>query len=271
MKNMDFNIINSILERESWDTMVSEKHLLNEIVNSYAAILRDNLVGIYLHGSLAMDCFNPLLSDIDFIVVVKDKPLNEDMRRLVNILLDLSEIGPQGGFEMSALLEKDTKNFKYPTPFILHYSNKYKDKYINEPSYICGDFEDSDLAAHFVVIRERGICLIGKSINEVFQEIPRKYYIDSIMNDVINSKDEISENQIYYILNLCRVLCFLKEEKVFSKKEGGEWADTRLPAKYKDIIEAALNTYDQGRKFNIENDRLIEFADFMLKEIKLLQ
>jgi hypothetical protein len=28
-------------------------------------ILKENLVGMYLHGSLAMDCFNPARSDID--------------------------------------------------------------------------------------------------------------------------------------------------------------------------------------------------------------
>jgi streptomycin 3"-adenylyltransferase len=216
------------------NTKVDCPLLLNEIVNSYSTILKDNLVGIYLHGSLAMNCFNPLVSDIDFIVVVKSKLLFEDMRKLINVLLELSDVGPQNGFEMSVLLEKDTiVNFKYPTPFILHYSDMYKDKYMNDANYICGGFEDTDLAVHFVIIRERGIALIGKPINEVFQKIPQKYYIASIMNDIIDARVKIINNPVYNTLNLCRVLCFLEEGKICSKKEGGEWAKAKLPVDYK--------------------------------------
>lgn len=247
--------------------MIPAEQLLDKIVYTYLSILKDNLVGIYLHGSLAMNCFNPLFSDIDFIVVVKEKPSNRDMRKLIDVLIELSDMGPEKGFEMSVLLEDEAVNFKYPTPFILHYSNMYKNKYINYPDYICCDSEDPDLAAHFVIIRERGKCLAGKPINEVFKMIPTKYYTASIMNDVIDSKYEIPNNPTYYVLNLCRVLCFLKEGKVCSKKEGGEWAKLNLPAKYNDIIESALNTYSYASESNIEKNRLIEFADFMLEHI----
>jgi len=34
-------------------------------------ILGNNLVGIYLHGSAAMGCFNPKKSDLDLILIVK--------------------------------------------------------------------------------------------------------------------------------------------------------------------------------------------------------
>ncbi len=35
-----------------------------------AHLLADNLIGVYLHGSLAMRCFNPVVvSDIDVLVV----------------------------------------------------------------------------------------------------------------------------------------------------------------------------------------------------------
>ena len=46
------------------------RNLVNHVLEDYRAILADNLVGFYLHGSLAMGCFNPELSDIDFLAVV---------------------------------------------------------------------------------------------------------------------------------------------------------------------------------------------------------
>jgi streptomycin 3"-adenylyltransferase len=251
--------------------MLPTNQILDKIVYNYKNILQDNLVGIYLHGSLAMNCFNCNSSDIDFLVVVSVKLSFNVMRELVEVLLQLSENGPKKGFEMSVILESDAKNFKYPTPFVLHYSESHKEKYLSQPDYICGGFEDPDLAAHIVITQERGICLYGKPINQVFETVPKKYYIESIKNDVASSKEDIVDNPIYYILNLCRVLNFLLEGTICSKKEGGEWACFSLPQKYKDIIESALVTYNDANKlFSVNSERLIDFADFMLKEIKNL-
>ncbi len=49
----------------------SIQSLLNRIVEGFRHILGGNLVGIYLHGSLAMGGFNPRTSDIDFLIVLK--------------------------------------------------------------------------------------------------------------------------------------------------------------------------------------------------------
>lgn len=251
--------------------MIPVQQILDDLVSSYHKILQRNLIGLYLHGSLAMGCFNPYSSDIDFLVIVKEKPTLNEMRKLVDVLLKLSKIGPKKGFEMSVLLEDDAKNFEYPTNFVLHYSEAHKDRYINQSDYICGGFGDPDLAAHIMILRERGVRLIGKPIDEVFQAIPKKYYIESIKNDVETSKEEIINNPIYYVLNLSRVLCFLQDGKICSKKEGGEWANTNLPAKFIDIIQSALNAYsDINNVFEIEPNRLVDFADFMLKEIQNL-
>ena len=39
--------------------------IMDSITNKFSEILGDNLIGIYLHGSVAFGCYNPLLSDID--------------------------------------------------------------------------------------------------------------------------------------------------------------------------------------------------------------
>ncbi len=43
--------------------------LLNMLAIEYQQILSDKYIGLYVHGSLAMDCFNSEQSDIDFLVV----------------------------------------------------------------------------------------------------------------------------------------------------------------------------------------------------------
>lgn len=249
--------------------MINTDKILSEIVSSYHYILKDNLVGVYLHGSLAMNCFNPNSSDIDLLIVVRESIEFKKMRNLINVLLKLSENGPKKGFEVSVLLEKDLINFKYPTPFLLHYSGQYKERYLNDGNYICGNSYDSDLAAHIVITKHRGICLFGKPIDHVFKDVPKKYYIESIKGDVISSKTDIINNPVYYVLNLCRVLYYLREEVICSKLEGGQWACLNVPEQYRDLIKIALMTYrDSSIIFSYETQKLIDFAEFMLGTFK---
>ena len=60
------------------------KELVSSILRNYHKILGTNLIGFYLHGSLAMDCFNPLVSDVDFLAVVKQKPTVEQKKTIID-------------------------------------------------------------------------------------------------------------------------------------------------------------------------------------------
>lgn len=246
------------------------EEIFNKILIEHRKILNDNLVGIYLHGSLVMGCFNENSSDIDYIVVIKEKISFEIKRRIIDFLIDLSQYAPKKGVEMSIVLEGSIKNFIYPTPFELHYSKSIHERYINDTNYICGDLVDKDLAAHITVINHKGVCLYGKPINEVFGKVPDRYYIDSIIYDIENAQEEILNNPVYYVLNLCRVLYYLRERVVSSKYEGGEWAKEILPGKYFDLIEQAVNIYgDKIENIEWNEEELINFAEFMIKEIKI--
>lgn len=245
-----------------------EQHIqtiLDKIVLEYERLLEDNLIGIYLHGSLAMGCFNEKFSDIDYIVIVKEKIPFEIKKRIIDFILNISQYVP---IEMSIILEKDIKQFIYPTPFELHYSKEHSFKYVNDAGYICGDSVDKDLAAHVTVIKYRGVCLHGRPIHEVFGQVPEEYYLDSILYDIEDVQEEITNNPVYYVLNLCRVLYYLRERVVSSKYEGGEWAKGILPGKYFDLIEEAINIYiGKMDNINVSKEELIHFAEYMLKEI----
>ncbi|QHS21759.1 nucleotidyltransferase domain-containing protein [Virgibacillus sp. MSP4-1] len=42
---------------------------VNQLAQIYQTQLKANLIGIYLHGSLAMGCYQPGKSDIDILAV----------------------------------------------------------------------------------------------------------------------------------------------------------------------------------------------------------
>jgi len=254
------------------------QELIEQFVEQNRSILKDNLVGVYLHGSAVMGCFHPKESDIDLLVVVKEDISDEDKKSYMDMVVALNEKAPQKGIELSIVKEKDCKPFVYPTPFELHFSIAHLDWYCSNPEDYIAKMKgtDKDLAAHFTIIYHRGRVLYGKDIREVFGEVSSADYMDSIRCDIEGAKEEIFENPMYMILNLCRVLAYKKENLILSKKEGGEWGinywsepmenhDKHLS--YKKLIEAALKEYETAVTMQMEAAIAAEFAEAMLQQI----
>ena len=254
--------------------MISQEidSLLNSFVGQSKDILKDNLVGVYLHGSLAMGCFNPKRSDIDLIIVVNE-PLSAPIKReYLEMVVEHDANGPAKGIEMSIVLENVCKPLVYPTPFELHFSKGHLDWYKEDPDEYIREMNgtDKDLAAHFTIINKRGKCLYGPSIKEVFGEVPSSDYMDSIWYDVENAKKEITKYPMYLTLNLTRVLAYKEEGLVLSKKEGGEWAIDKLPEEYHLLVRAALNEYLENVDVVYDKRLAKRYAKYMIKRIKHL-
>ena len=231
--------------------------------------LNDRLTGIYLHGSAVMGCYQPEKSDLDFLIVA-DAVLSEaEKRRFMDRLLELDHDCPGKGIEMSIVTKDVCNPFVYPTPFILHYSRMHTEWYRRDPEDYIRKMNgtDRDLAAHFTVIRSRGCCLYGLPVQEVFGEVPEQDYLDSIWNDVSGAEEEITENPMYLILNMARILAYLKEKKVMSKKEGGEWGLKFLPEQYHPLIRSALQEYENGNDVRYDREAAKNYAAYMLKQI----
>lgn len=195
---------------------MTKQDLLKQIKKTYSDILNDNLVGIYVHGSIAFGCFHWEQSDIDFLVVVRRVPSLQEKIQLISALLTLEPYAPPKGFKMSVIREEFCRHFSYPTPYELHFSNAYREICRVNPTAFCAGMHgtDKDLAAHITVVRAVGQTLCGKPINDVFDEVPKAYYLDSISCDIENAVQDVADHPVYIILNLCRVLAFVREGSV---------------------------------------------------------
>ena len=244
--------------------------LLDKFIKYSKDILKENLCGVYLHGSSVMGCFNPVKSDVDLIVIIYDTMSDDDKREFMKTVVELNNIAPPKGIEMSIVRKEVCDPFIYPTPYELHFSAGHLDWYNEDPEDYIKEMNgtDKDLAAHFTIIRKRGRCLYGLPIEEVFGIVPKRDYFDSIWFDVEEARDDIKENPPYVILNLPRVLAYCREEKVLSKKEGGEWALCNLPAEFHPLIQNALNEYTKNEDVEYDEKLSDKYAEYMLKQIK---
>lgn len=246
------------------------KDVLDAFVAQSREILKDSLCGVYLHGSAVMGCFNPQKSDLDLIVVVSAPPTDAAKRAFLDMTAELNASAPEKGIEMSIVRRDVLKPFVYPTPYELHFSAGYLDWYRDDPKDYIEEMHgtDKDLAAHCTVIRARGKCLYGPPIDEVFGEVPQADYMDSIWFDVENAREEITTCPMYLTLNLARVLAYCKEGTVLSKKEGGAWALSHVPAAFHPLIQAALREYTEGETVAYDAACAERYADYMLQEIQ---
>lgn len=251
-----------------------EKYL-TRFVEAAQESMVDNLLGIYLHGSAAMGCFNPKSSDLDLLVGVLTGLDDSTKRRFMDKVVKLHEDfvlesgSSHAGIEMSLLLQKDCKPFVYPTPFDLHFSAMHLKWYKDNPEDYIQKMKgtDEDIAAHITITRARGRCLFGMPIEDFFGQVPAENYFDSIRGDVENAESEITENTNYLVLNLARVLAFKKDGLVLSKKEGGQWALENIPSEYHEIVKTALAEYENGVPGQYDEVEARQYASFMLKMI----
>ncbi len=258
------------------DCPVEVRSQVNRLTESFKTQLAENLIGIYLHGSLAMNCFNPLRSDIDLLVVTHRGMTIETKRGLAKLLLENS--ARPSPVEISFLRREDMFPWRFPMPFDFHYSEDWRASFKRDLAD--GNWKrwndvrrfDEDLATHITITNRRGLCLYGTPVSDVFPLVPKWDFTASVLEDVHSAKfgfDAVLKFPVYVVLNACRTYGFLKTGQVMSKEEGGIWALRELPVRFNETIAGALNEYRNGTNESaLTKERLIEFAEFMQSEIK---
>lgn len=241
------------------------RETLEEMLSTVHSILGENLNGIYLYGSLAMGCFQPRSSDIDIILVVKEKLTKEVRRRIFEYLkktgskdrpIELSIVG------MGALQDP-----RYPMLVDLHYEY-WGNMFENE--------RDNEILSNLYTTRKRGFCVWGMPISEVFSRIPARHHLRSVIEDLEQTRCYLHEKPervgydaaVYWVLGSCRILAFIREKKVLSKLEGGQWGLANLPEEYHKLVQQALFCYKGEKKDSVWNHKELEtFADYMTNAI----
>jgi streptomycin 3"-adenylyltransferase len=229
------------------DCPADVRRQVDDFLAGLRAILDENLLGVYLHGSLAMGCFNPARSDIDLLIVTHEGMAVETKRQVAELVLRFSK--HPCPIELSFLIGRDIAEWQRPTPFDFHYGESWHERI--ERALATGDWRnwngapqmDDDLAAHFAITRHRGVRLFGAPIAETFPVVPPKDYVDSIVGDFWWGLERIKLYPVYFVLNGCRNVAYLTEGLIGSKDEGGEWALRHFPEEFRGIVASALDAY----------------------------
>lgn len=229
----------------------AQRHL-DDLVRGMRGVFGEGLVGVYLHGSLSLGCFNPALSDIDVLVVTK-RPLTSTEREGLAPLLAAG-----GRIEISFLSEPSLRRWRHPAPYDLHFAWK--------GSRLVGPGEDHDLAAHVTVARHGGVALLGPPPTDVLPDVPWEDYEDSLRRDLETCGEH--GGGIYAVLSPARIWATLTEHVVHSKATGAAWALDRAPHEFRPLLSRVLETYRTGTSEpRFDRDEVRPFVDFVIGQL----
>jgi predicted nucleotidyltransferase len=262
------------MRRVLYDCPAAVRDQIGALVAGVRSVLGGKLAGIYIHGSLAMGCFNPASSDIDVIVLTRRSIAPSDRLQLVALLLERSR--RPSPIEISFMRRSALRPWRYPAPFELHFSEDWRARFEANPVRALAAqrrINDPDLAAHIAVTRARGIRLTGAPIAGVFPAVPKADLLDSVLRDFSWSSRRIERAPVYFILNACRILTLFASGAICSKPEGAAWALARIVPEHAPLVRRALRVYSGAVNFNrarFDRRELRLFAAYARREIRRL-
>ncbi len=239
--------------------------LLTLLSKSLQEIFENQLVGLYLTGSLTYGDFDRSSSDIDFLAVLK-RPLSKiQVERLRNMHTHIGERYPiwaqriEGSYITKDMLS-NIEPPKIPRPYI-NGGKLYDAPYGNE------------WLLNLHVLYECGVTLVGPEpkkligpvdINLVREASKRDLYEEwePKLNNFLDLED--GHFQAYLILTLCRILHIEKNDEVASKKAAAAWVKKTYPM-WNNLIEKAEN-WQYGQEMTALEETL-NLLRFTLKEV----
>lgn len=235
-------------------------NLLAELKTHTAHILKKNLVGIYLYGSLTQAAFNSKHSDIDCIVVTRR---------------DLSATAFAG---LDQWLTASAKSNPWTTQLQMLFLAKNKILTMNAKAclYQFGQLTRSSSDGNpipWLNILKSGVVLVGVPPNTFVPKITHQmlrqalerelgYLREEICSKTKSQWRDVPKYRVYAVFTLCRILYSWKKGLIASKPKAAHWVIEHQATPFNELIGKAL-AYVRDESGRIALRQLKQFIDFV--------
>lgn len=239
-------------------------HLSNEILK----ILGNNLIGLYLFGSLTYGDFNASSSDIDLVAIINRALNQNELEQVKQLHNDVAKRYKKWN---------DRTECSYTPIDMLPNILPPKEP---RPYYGGGIFYDAaDYGNEWIInnylLYQHGIPLMGVDFKELIKPIDiidvQKACIQDLFREwepKITDSEWLGNNhyQSYIVMNLCRILYTVACGRTATKKVSSEWVRNKYGLKWQELIRTAEN-WEYGKKMSLKN-ATIDFISFVINEVK---
>ena len=236
------------------------REVLNIFVAEVQAELADNLVGIYLVGSLASGDFD-LDSDVDFLVVINTEltATNEIHLQAIQRQIYALNCYPAQHLEGSYITLVDLNDWNTVGEKELYYFD-------NGSTAFEYSVHDNNWHVRWI-LRERGLSLIGPAQETFLSPIPTSELLGEMKTSMRQIRSAFAAaisqplnflnsqfGQSFVVLTYCRMLHTLYTGEVQSKKAGAQWAEQSVAPEWRELIDRAWHDRE-GVRFGVKIGR----------------
>jgi len=212
-------------------------------VGGLTELLGDELVGVYLHGSLALGTFDPGQSDIDFLVVSERDLGVHDVERLDGLHRALGDRLDGSYLPRDVVRRYDSARVMHP-----HIESRGGRLFV--------DHHGGETVIHRYVLRKCGVVLLGPPLRELIDHIDAEQlrwgvcHVLTIWWAPMLAQPPAwlfePPYQAYAVVTMCRVRYTLDCDDVVSKPAAAEWALAQLEPEWHSLIRRAVAREDCG-------------------------
>lgn len=245
--------------------------LLDDLLAQMQTVLGQQLVGVYLYGSLVWGDFDRESSDIDLVVATASDINAQEFSSLDTMQLGFVGKHPywDGRIEIAYVSTATLQTFK---------SHTYKLAVISpgEPFHI--KESDPGWLMNWYMVQEQGRTLFGPAPATLIDPISKQAFIQTVKQHADRWGEWVHESrsrpsQAYAILTMCRALYTCTHGVQVSKRQAAEWAAEELP-EWSNLINSAIvwraawrdETVDPAATF----PETVRFVQFMRARIGAL-
>ncbi|HEU4784139.1 MAG TPA: aminoglycoside adenylyltransferase domain-containing protein [Ktedonobacterales bacterium] len=250
--------------------------ILALMLTSIQDVLDDQLVGLYLYGSLSSGDFDPASSDVDFLAVTREaitenapafERLREMHRRIAASGLPFADHLEGSYIPQAAWRRYDPANALHPTigkdwPFKLGYP-------------------DANWIIERAIVRERGVVLYGPPPETLIDPVSPEQLREATCQQLADVWQPRIDDQYdhwprpclfpaFVVLTLCRALYTLQHGAFCSKPVAAGWAAQTHPAWEPVIAWAEAHRADHGETTPAEFAGAIAWLREALAEARTL-
>lgn len=229
----------------------------DEVVAQLGKLLGEDLVGVYLGGSVALGDYVPGRSDVDVLVVCRTALPRARKVAVAEALRHESLPCPARGLELVLYRETSVRVASAAAGFELNLNSGAR-----MPFHV--SFDPSEEPRFWFVLdrsitRERGIGLHGPSAKDLFAPIPRPAILGALAEALAWHRRDAAARAEDTVLNGCRAWRYAEENVWSSKTDAGHWARMRLEDP--GVAEAALALRVGSRQGQLAPPSVTAFVD----------
>lgn len=204
--------------------------------------LVDQLVGLYLTGSLTYGDFDPGSSDVDYLAVMT-APLTSDQR------LELAALHAEIGNRYPVWAERIEGSFVTEDMLPSVLPPLQGRPYVNQGAFWSPDPPyGNEWILNLYVLQECGIALVGPAPTRLIGPVAIDDVREASKRDLLDERVPTLDDpvmyddphqQAYTILTLCRILHRAQNDGVASKRVASTWVKERYGEPWRSLVERA--------------------------------